>query len=309
MAFVTTMTAVLTFVLQTFEQMRVGAATTTEAMRAQVVALVQTMADQVAAILTWLVEQGRTAGVALGNSVADGIRASTGAAVAAAQALAAAVRANLPHSDADEGPLSDITASGRALPETLARGMLAGRKRTEAAARTIAQGMRPALQVNGNRAAGAGAAGKGLEDFARVVRVFVTNWPGDMAGAGAAAGDAARAYERAADETKRIADGIDAGLGNQIGLPRLDEDKRGQNADAGLGNRIGLPLIDDLKAAGKYVTEAVNSVLPRGGALDWTLAGRNADCGYAGQRAQRAGPGAEQAGREADAAGAERDDQ
>jgi len=58
---------------------------------------------------------------------------------AAAQALAAAARANLPGSDAKEGPLKDLTASGKAFPTTLAKGMLAEGGRVQKAAATLAK--------------------------------------------------------------------------------------------------------------------------------------------------------------------------
>jgi len=77
-------------------------------------------------VLDRLVGDGRDAGAGLGHAVADGIRSSIGDAVAAALELAQAVRDALPGSDAKVGPLSDLTASGRALPETLIKGMLAG---------------------------------------------------------------------------------------------------------------------------------------------------------------------------------------
>jgi len=97
-----------------------------EAMRAGAVAAAQALYDQVTVILNQLVSDAYDAGVAFGEQVAEGIYDSIGAAVAAAQALANAVNAVLPHSDAEEGPLSHLTASGRSIPETLAKGMLAG---------------------------------------------------------------------------------------------------------------------------------------------------------------------------------------
>lgn len=95
-------------------------------LRNTVVSLMQSMRTQVGGILQGMVSDAETAGKAFGEAVAKGIYASIPAAVAAASALAAAVRAVLPGSDAKEGPLSDLTASGRALPITLAKGIHRG---------------------------------------------------------------------------------------------------------------------------------------------------------------------------------------
>jgi len=132
-------------------------------MRDEVVRLVQDMAASVRSTLNSLEGSARSAGEAIGQALADGLRSQVGEVRAAAEALADAVDSYLPGSDARVGPLSDLMASGMALPETLARGIDAGlgtlvRAAQEMAAAVAMQGggmapMMPAM-------AGAGAAGR-----------------------------------------------------------------------------------------------------------------------------------------------------
>ncbi|WP_255170097.1 phage tail tape measure protein [Natrononativus amylolyticus] len=60
----------------------------------------------------------RSAGEAVSSSLASGISSGASEARDAASSLASSVRSHLPGSDADEGPLSDLSTAGEALPET-----------------------------------------------------------------------------------------------------------------------------------------------------------------------------------------------
>lgn len=130
-------------------------------MKDEVVRLVQDMAAGVRSTLNSLEGSARSAGVAIGQALASGLRSQVDEVRAAAQALADAIDSYLPGSDAEVGPLSDLMASGMALPETLARGIDAGR----GALVRAAQDMAAAVSVQGLSApplamAGVGAAGR-----------------------------------------------------------------------------------------------------------------------------------------------------
>lgn len=76
----------------------------------------------------WLGEQDWAAhGRALLETLAGGIRSMASAPVDAVRGALSRLRNLLPFSDAREGPLSALTASGRAIPGTLAEGVEAGR--------------------------------------------------------------------------------------------------------------------------------------------------------------------------------------
>lgn len=82
-----------------------------------------------------------SSGLALGNSFAQGIRASIPAAAAAAAELAGAVKANMPNSPAKEGPLSGkgyTDESGKALARDFAGGISSEVSTVSDAARDIA---------------------------------------------------------------------------------------------------------------------------------------------------------------------------
>ena len=59
----------------------------------------------------------------VGSTVAEGVEHGVGMARSAAESLAGAIDEYLPHSDAERGPLSDLTASGSAIAQTLADGI------------------------------------------------------------------------------------------------------------------------------------------------------------------------------------------
>jgi hypothetical protein len=135
------LTTVQTLFQTTWTAIKVAVMEQTELMRQGVVLIVTQLHDQLNAIFDDLKTDAYNAGQAIGNNIAQGIRDSIPAAVAAAQALADAVNAVLPHSDAKEGPLSHLTDSGRAVPVTLARGMASGESLLAAASRRLAETM------------------------------------------------------------------------------------------------------------------------------------------------------------------------
>ncbi|MCK5433065.1 MAG: phage tail tape measure protein [Gammaproteobacteria bacterium] len=82
--------------------------------------------DRVLSFLSGLNSSFYQSGYALLTAFANGIKAAIGNALAAVKSAASKLRSYLPHSDADKGPLSDITASGAALMDTFAEGMESG---------------------------------------------------------------------------------------------------------------------------------------------------------------------------------------
>jgi hypothetical protein len=66
---------------------------------------------------------GKESGAALNDAFASGIQSNAAAPGAAFNNSLQTVSRQMPHSDAQEGPLSTLTASGRALTETFASGM------------------------------------------------------------------------------------------------------------------------------------------------------------------------------------------
>ena len=70
--------------------------------------------------------------------LAEGIRAAVGAVTGAVGWVVQKIRDLLPGSDAKEGPLSDLFASGRALPETFAKGILSGNGMVQGASMALA---------------------------------------------------------------------------------------------------------------------------------------------------------------------------
>lgn len=82
-----------------------------------------TIKQTVVNVWTDLVSGASSAGEGLVNAFRDGIMSKLEVVKSAVGEMAAAIRALLPHSDADEGPLSDIIAAGAALPIALAEGI------------------------------------------------------------------------------------------------------------------------------------------------------------------------------------------
>ena len=73
----------------------------------------------------WLRGLFGAGGKELPETAAEGIRGSAAAVGAATEAMAGEATPYMAHSDAERGPLSRLTAAGRAIPTTIAAGMLA----------------------------------------------------------------------------------------------------------------------------------------------------------------------------------------
>ena len=94
-------------------------------------------------ILGGLAEEAYEKGKSLATRFGEGVKRALNKALSAARAIASAIRALLPGSDAETGPLSDLFASGKALPETLAKGMIAGMSPLTRQVNGMAANMRP----------------------------------------------------------------------------------------------------------------------------------------------------------------------
>lgn len=84
-----------------------------------------------------------SAGKGMVSGVVSGIRSKISAARDAASDLAGAVKDNMPGSDAEEGPLSNLTADAAAIPETLAEQMQSNLRAVERASGELAASARP----------------------------------------------------------------------------------------------------------------------------------------------------------------------
>lgn len=81
------------------------------------------MVDGIMGYLNGLIGSAGGAGSGMVRAFADGITGALDSALSAARSMAQALRDLLPGSDAKRGPLSDLTASGSALPATFAKGI------------------------------------------------------------------------------------------------------------------------------------------------------------------------------------------
>jgi hypothetical protein len=79
--------------------------------------------SKVGGLFTSIVGGGEESGAQMNNAFASGIRSNASVPAAAFGNSLQGVARQMPHSDAPEGPLSAITASGRALTDTFASGM------------------------------------------------------------------------------------------------------------------------------------------------------------------------------------------
>ncbi len=87
-------------------------------------------------------------GAAMVQAFAQGVYNALNSAIEAARRLAQQLRDLLPGSDAKEGPLSDLTASGRSLPETLGRAISRGAPAAVDAASSLAGGLAGVLGMD-----------------------------------------------------------------------------------------------------------------------------------------------------------------
>jgi len=114
-------------------------------MREQVIQAVQKMRDMVLETLNGLISSAAGAGGGFVDAFKDSILGKLNDAYNAAKRLADKIRSLLPGSDAKEGPLSDITRAGMALPETLAKGIMRGRVAVMRAATNMASLVRSSI--------------------------------------------------------------------------------------------------------------------------------------------------------------------
>jgi TP901 family phage tail tape measure protein len=124
----------ITFILQLIAGDFQGAWTTIQitvvtlvtGMKDSVVALITGMKNMVIGILGSLVKAAFNAGKSLVERFGEGIMSKLEWLYDRVKGMVDWIRDLLPGSDAKEGPLSDLFAAGRALPQTLAQGILAG---------------------------------------------------------------------------------------------------------------------------------------------------------------------------------------
>ena len=119
------------------------------------------MADIVTDALTDLARNAYRWGRDLVNNLIDGLMSRLSALRSAASRVASAVRDRLPGSDAETGPLSDLSTTGPALVDTFAEGIEANVNRAGSAADSVAgaaspnfaagRSESPAIFLDGNR--------------------------------------------------------------------------------------------------------------------------------------------------------------
>lgn len=112
--------------------------------------------------------QLRSAGRGLIDALVDGIRDKIDDVRDAADDVADTARSYLPGSDAETGPLSDLTDSGAALPETLASGMESNEQTVEQASKRTARKASPDPSAD---PANLPAAGAGSEELVAELHV------------------------------------------------------------------------------------------------------------------------------------------
>ena len=102
--------------------------------------------EQISGLLIGYGEKMRNAGSMLMEMLAKGITNAVGKVTGAVTGVLDKVRSFLPSSDAKEGPLSNLTAMGAAIPETLAQGMQMG---TQALQNQFTSTLAPTTPVGG----------------------------------------------------------------------------------------------------------------------------------------------------------------
>jgi hypothetical protein len=112
--------------------------------------------DKVVTLASNLASEGLKAGTGFVQALIDGINQKVKDLLATVTDVAAKVRKKLPFSDAQEGPLSTLTESGRSIPETIARGMLEGASALSSVADSVFAGAALTSGVAGGTPAGVG---------------------------------------------------------------------------------------------------------------------------------------------------------
>ena len=130
-----------------------------------------------------LKDDAREAGRAIIQRLVDGLRSKLDRLRGIANQIADIIRQRLPSSDAETGPLSDLSQTGPALVDTLAQGMERSAPRAGAAADTVAGSARP------TGAAGGGSSGVRIEvpvhlDGREVARIVESHLPDQTLGRG-----------------------------------------------------------------------------------------------------------------------------
>ena len=136
----------------------------------------QSVVDGVSDIIKRFVESAKDSGRRLIESFADGIRSAISSAVSAVQSAVSAVDQYLPHSDAETGPLSTLTASGAAFWETWGRGAQTG---AEGALAVVSDG----LSAIAN-AIHTGNATQAMNELASMFRAIVLGFDSETTGIG-----------------------------------------------------------------------------------------------------------------------------
>lgn len=107
--------------------------------------------------VTGAVSRFKSAGASMASGLASGIKSKIGAAKSAASSLASSIRSRMPGSDADRGPLSDITDAGPALSESVAEGMTDRLRELERASTAVAAAANPELAAGASGGSGRAA--------------------------------------------------------------------------------------------------------------------------------------------------------
>ena len=156
--------------LGAWQRLKRGAIEAMTAMTSRVTSVITGLRDKILGILRGMANGATAAGAGMVRALADGITGALHNAIDRARRLAQELRDLLPGSDAKTGPLSDLTASGRAFGVTLAKGIGLGADDAIKAAAGMAGGM-----AGGLAAPPAPPAGGGRPGGEEVGRQYVIN--------------------------------------------------------------------------------------------------------------------------------------
>jgi len=118
-----------------------------------------------------ITDDAKQAGKDLIFAFVNGIKAVGNLPEQAAEEVVERVRKKLPSSDAEEGPLSDLSESGRSLPQVLAQGMTEGEGEVSRAASRLAGAANPATAQAATAPGGSGGS-TGTTEEVREVRLM-----------------------------------------------------------------------------------------------------------------------------------------
>jgi phage-related protein len=122
-----------------------------------------------------IVSAARSAGASMAEAFADGIRSRLDAAYSAAKEMVDKIRNLLPGSDAKEGPLSDLTASGKALADTFRLGVESGTPSLQKSMRAALAGVQlsPNVALTGSGSSGAAPVSSTSADNSQHISIYV----------------------------------------------------------------------------------------------------------------------------------------